>query len=93
MYTEYVTSMWKVGDYGRSCPVNRIAQPRFASQAQWTFETPTDMSRWGLCPLFLFLARATHLRVAGDVFWQELDGDEAMQAGVFGLVDDSHATA
>jgi hypothetical protein len=64
-----------------------------ASQAQWTFDNTDRYFPMDLCPLFLFLARATHLRVAGDVFWQELDGDEAMQAGVLGLIDNAHAAA
>ena len=33
------------------------------------------------------------LRVAGNFFGQEFQGDEAMQARVFGFVDDAHAAA
>src|ERR1017187_9806834 len=31
------------------------------------------------------------LRIAGDVIGKELEGDESAQAGVFGLVHDSHS--
>jgi hypothetical protein len=33
------------------------------------------------------------LRVGGDVFGEEFEGDEAMEAGVFGFVDNAHAAA
>src|SRR5438445_9251391 len=33
------------------------------------------------------------LRVTGNFLWQELEGDEAMQPRVFGLIDDAHAPA
>ena len=33
------------------------------------------------------------LAVLGDVFREEFQGDEAIEAGVFGLVDDAHAAA
>jgi hypothetical protein len=31
------------------------------------------------------------LGLARNLIWQELQGDKTVQAGVFGLVDDSHA--
>jgi len=33
------------------------------------------------------------LWVAGDIFWQEFERDESLQADVFSLVDYTHATA
>ena len=36
---------------------------------------------------------AERLRIAGDLVGQKLQGDETMQPGVFGLVDDAHAAA
>ena len=33
------------------------------------------------------------LRVLGDIIGQELQGDEAIELGVFGLVDHTHAAA
>jgi hypothetical protein len=34
-----------------------------------------------------------HLRIFGHIIRQEFQGDEAMQAGIFGFVDNAHATA
>ena len=39
------------------------------------------------------LEAAKRLRVAGHFVGQELQGDEAMEASVFGLVDDAHPAA
>ena len=33
------------------------------------------------------------LRIARHLIWEELQGDEAVQAGVFGLIDDAHPPA
>src|SRR5208283_1550241 len=45
------------------------------------------------CGLSFALKAGERLRVAGNVFRQELKGDKAMQACVLGLVDDTHSTA
>jgi hypothetical protein len=47
----------------------------------------------GGCGLSLALKTSERLRVAGDFFGQKFEGDEAAQASVFGLVDNTHATA
>jgi uncharacterized damage-inducible protein DinB len=39
------------------------------------------------------LEAGQRLRISGDVVRQELEGDKAVQPGVFGLVDDAHAAA
>src|SRR6516164_5005208 len=44
----------------------------------------------GLC---LTLKASQCQRMAGNVLGQELESDETMQAGVFGLIDDSHTAA
>jgi len=31
--------------------------------------------------------------LVGDIFWQELERDATMQAGILGLVDHTHPTA
>ncbi len=45
----------------------------------------------GRSRLGLALEAGQRLGVLGDVIRQELEGDKAMQPGVFGLVDDAHA--
>ena len=39
------------------------------------------------------LETGERLRIGGDVFGEEFECDEAMEAGVFGFVDDAHAAA
>ena len=39
------------------------------------------------------LEAGERLRIGGDVFGEEFECDEAMEAGVFGLVDNAHAAA
>ena len=39
------------------------------------------------------LEASERLRVGGDVFGEKFECDEAMEAGVFGFVDDAHAAA
>ena len=43
--------------------------------------------------LGLALEAGQRLGVSGDVIRQELEGDKAMQTGVFGFVDHTHAAA
>jgi hypothetical protein len=43
--------------------------------------------------LGLALKASQSLRVAGDLVGQEFEGDKPAQAGVFGLVDHTHAAA
>ena len=45
------------------------------------------------CGLGLALKTGECLRVTGDLLGQELEGDEAMQRRVLGLVDDAHPAA
>jgi hypothetical protein len=45
------------------------------------------------CGLGFPLKAGQGLRVADDVFWQELEGDEAMQADVLRLVDHTHTAS
>ena len=39
------------------------------------------------------LKAGQRLRVSSNFFWQELEGNEAMQPHIFGLVDDTHPAA
>jgi hypothetical protein len=41
--------------------------------------------------LRLALEASQGLRVARDIFWQELQGDEAVEPSVLGLIDDTHS--
>ena len=43
--------------------------------------------------LRLALKTAQGLRIAGNFVGQKLEGNETMQAGIFGLVNDAHAAA
>ncbi len=43
--------------------------------------------------LRLTLKTRQRLRVLGDLFRQEFEGDKTMETGVFGLVDHPHTTA
>ena len=45
------------------------------------------------CGLGFALETGERLRIAGNFIGQELEGDKAMQPGVFRLVDNAHATA
>jgi len=45
------------------------------------------------CGLGFALEAAECLRVAGNFLGQKFQGDETLQAGVFGFVDDAHTSA
>ena len=47
----------------------------------------------GGCGLGFALEAGECLRISGDVFGEEFESDEAVEAGVFGFVDDAHAAA
>ena len=47
----------------------------------------------GGCGFGLAAEASEGLRVAGQAFGKEFQGDGTMKAGVFGLIDDTHATA